>query len=103
MKFLPLIWAALARKPARAILTLVSVMIGFTLFGLTIGVGAGFRHLADSARMDRLYVSSRYGGSLTLAQRDLVARHLVCALTLEVVRGEAEAGFAQAGGQLQRR
>ena len=74
MKFLPLIWAALTRKPARTILTLVSVTIGFTLFGLTIGVGAGFRHLADSARMDRLYVSSRYAGSLALAQRDQVAR-----------------------------
>ena len=37
MKYLPLVWAAVMRKPVRAILTLLSVMIAFTLFGLTIG------------------------------------------------------------------
>jgi putative ABC transport system permease protein len=73
MKYLPLIWAALWRKPVRSILTFVSVVIGFTLFGLTIGVSAGFRHLADTARADRIYVSSRYGGALTLAQRDQIS------------------------------
>jgi putative ABC transport system permease protein len=73
MKYLPLIWAALWRKPVRSILTFVSVMIGLTLFGLTIGVNAGFRHLADTARADRIYVSSRYSGALTLAQRDQIA------------------------------
>ena len=74
MKYLPLIWAALARKPVRTLLTFASVVIGFTLFGLTIGVKEGFRHLADSARLDRLYVSARYAGSLTLAQRDQIAQ-----------------------------
>jgi putative ABC transport system permease protein len=38
MKYLPLVWAAVMRKPARAILTLLSVMLAFTLFGLTIGI-----------------------------------------------------------------
>jgi putative ABC transport system permease protein len=36
-------------------------------------VNAGFRELANAARLDRLYVGSRYGGSLTLAQRDQIA------------------------------
>ncbi len=74
MKYLPLIWAALWRKPARTILTFVSVVVGFTLFGITMGLGAGFRHLADTARADRIYVATRNGGSLTLAQRDQIMR-----------------------------
>jgi len=32
MTYLPLIWAAIRRKPARAILTLLSVMVAFTPF-----------------------------------------------------------------------
>jgi putative ABC transport system permease protein len=74
MKYLPLIRAALWRKPARTILTFISVLAGFTLFGITMGLGAGFRHLADTARADRIYVSTRNGGSLTLAQRDQITR-----------------------------
>jgi hypothetical protein len=34
MKYLPLVWAAIRRKPARAILTLLSVVVAFTLFGI---------------------------------------------------------------------
>ena len=40
MKYLPLVLAGLWRKPARAILTFLAVMIAFTLFGLTIGGGS---------------------------------------------------------------
>ena len=47
MKYFPLVWAAVMRKPARAILTLLSVMLAFTLFGLTIGMNATF-DAADS-------------------------------------------------------
>ena len=42
MKYIPLVWAAIMRKPARAVLTLLSVMVAFTLFGLTIGMNATF-------------------------------------------------------------
>jgi putative ABC transport system permease protein len=73
MKFLPLIWAALTRKPIRSFLIFASAAIGFTLFGVTIGVNSGMRHLADLARLDRLYVSSRYGTGLTLAQEQEIA------------------------------
>jgi putative ABC transport system permease protein len=73
MKYLPLVWAALARKPTRSILIFASAIIGFALFGLMAGVNAGFRHMADQARLDRLYVSSRYGGGLTLAQEQEIA------------------------------
>src|SRR4051812_50144962 len=63
MKFLPLIWAALMRKPARAVLTLLSVMVAFTLFGLMIGLNATFDLAAEKARADRIYTSPRFGGS----------------------------------------
>ena len=59
MRYPPLVWAALARKPARSILIFASAIIGFALFGLMAGVNAGFRHMADQARLDRLYVSSQ--------------------------------------------
>ena len=48
MKFLPLVWAAVMRKPTRAILTLLSVMLAFTLFGLTIGMNATFAKSAGT-------------------------------------------------------
>src|ERR1700749_4459373 len=73
MKFLPLIWAALTRKPVRSILIFASAAIGFTLFGVTIGVNTGMRHLAEMARLDRLYVTARYGAALTLAQEQEIA------------------------------
>ena len=45
MKYFPLIWAALWRKPARTILTLLSAVAAFTLFGLAIGVNATYAGL----------------------------------------------------------
>ena len=50
MKYLPLVWAAVMRKPTRAILTLLSVMLAFTLFGLTIGMNATFAKVQEEAR-----------------------------------------------------
>ncbi len=63
MKYLPLVWSAIMRKPARAILTLLSVMIAFTLFGLTIGMNATFAKVSAAARNDRVYSNARFGGS----------------------------------------
>jgi putative ABC transport system permease protein len=63
VKYFPLIWTAIMRKPARAILTLLSVMIAFTLFGLTIGMNATFAKIEADARMDRIYTDPRFGGN----------------------------------------
>jgi putative ABC transport system permease protein len=65
MKYIPLVWAAIMRKPARAILTLLSVMIAFTLFGLTIGMNATFARAEAEAKDNRIYVNPRFGGALT--------------------------------------
>ena len=62
MKFLPLVWAALMRRPVRAVLTLLSVMVAFTLFGLMIGLNATFDMMAEKARADRIYTWPRFGG-----------------------------------------
>jgi putative ABC transport system permease protein len=62
MKYLPLVWAAVMRKPVRAVLTLLSVMIAFTLFGFTIGMNATFDAVSKAARADRVYTNLRFAG-----------------------------------------
>jgi len=63
MRYLPLIWAAVMRKPTRAILTLLSVTVAFTLFGLMIGLNATFDMVAEKARADRIFTWPRFGGN----------------------------------------
>jgi putative ABC transport system permease protein len=67
VKYLPLVWAAVMRKPTRAILTLLSVMLAFTLFGLTIGMNATFDKLKEQARDDRIFVFARFSGLVPIA------------------------------------
>jgi putative ABC transport system permease protein len=74
LKYFPLIWAALWRKPARTVLTLLSAIAAFALFGLAIGLNATYAGLLERARADRILISPRFDGTLTLAQRDRIAR-----------------------------
>ena len=60
MKYIPLVWAAIMRKPARAVLTLLSVMIAFMLFGLTIGMNATFAAVQAEAKDNRIYTNLRF-------------------------------------------
>ena len=53
MKYLPLIWSAVMRKPTRTILTLLSVTVAFTLFGLMIGFNNTIDQVEARARPDR--------------------------------------------------
>ena len=62
MKYFPLVWASIMRKPARAILTLLSVALAFTLFGLTIGMNATFEKWQADASDTRIFSFSRFGG-----------------------------------------
>ena len=73
MKYLPLVWAAIMRKPARAVLTLLSVMIAFTLFGLTIGMNATFAGIEEAARADRIFVNPRFNNPLPIAEGRQIA------------------------------
>jgi putative ABC transport system permease protein len=59
-KYLPLIWAALRRKPLRTFLTFLSVTVAFTLFGLMIGLGATMDLVQKRAHPDRVWVLPRF-------------------------------------------
>ena len=81
MKYLPLVWASIMRKPTRAVLTLLSVMLAFTLFGLTIGMNATFAKFQEDAREDRMFVFARFGGLVPIA----LARQIESMPGVEVV------------------
>jgi putative ABC transport system permease protein len=79
MKFFPLIWAALWRRPAHTILILLSVIAAFALFGIMIGFNASVQRIVNGAFPDRVYVYSRFskgttGYSMPLAYRDQILR-----------------------------
>ncbi len=60
MKYLPLVWAGLWRKPARTLLTLFSIVVAFILFGLLQGVDSAFSRIIGLQKLDRMFVDSRY-------------------------------------------
>jgi putative ABC transport system permease protein len=60
VKFLPLLWAQLFRKKTRTVLTLLSVLVAFLLFGLLQAVQIAFESGADSADAKRLLTTARY-------------------------------------------
>jgi len=86
MKYLPLVWAAIMRKPMRATLTLLSVMLAFTLFGLTIGMNATFDAVLAAAKDNRIYTIPRFAGGMTTMP--LAITHAV-----ERIPGVAEVGY----------
>jgi len=62
LKFLPLVWAGLWRRPARTIFTGLCIVIAFLLLGLLQGINAGFdRAIADAYR-DFLITDTRVRG-----------------------------------------
>jgi putative ABC transport system permease protein len=60
MRYLPLLLAGLFRKKTRTILTLLSVMVAFMLFGLLQAVTTAFESGADAADDKRLLTTARY-------------------------------------------
>jgi putative ABC transport system permease protein len=74
MKYFPLVWAGLWRKPARTVLTFLSITAAFVLFGILLGLDAGFDSAIDQARADRLLVQARFGGALPISYRDQIER-----------------------------
>src|SRR5207302_4485364 len=59
MKFLPLIWSGIWRKPGRTILIFLQVSVAFALFGVLQGLKTGVEHLVAAARAALLIVHSR--------------------------------------------
>ena len=60
MKYLPLLWAQLFRRKTRTVLTVLSVLVAFLLFGLLEAVQVAFESGADSADAKRLLTTARY-------------------------------------------
>jgi len=56
MKYLYLVWSNLKRKKMRTVLTLLSIMVAFTLFGYLSAVKQSFSQGIDVAGLDRLIV-----------------------------------------------
>jgi putative ABC transport system permease protein len=74
MKFLPLIWSGLVRKPLRTVLTILSAAAAFMLFGLTLGLDASVHHVIKIAHQDCIFVSGRFGGDLPISQREQILK-----------------------------
>ena len=59
MKYLPLLWSGLWRKPIRTVLTILSIAVAFLLFGVLQGVVAGFDGTLAKLSDARLRVTNR--------------------------------------------
>jgi putative ABC transport system permease protein len=66
MKFFPLVWAGLWRRPVRTLLTILSVITAFFLFGVLQGVNAGMNSVFELLDVSRLRVMSRVSMNATL-------------------------------------
>jgi putative ABC transport system permease protein len=60
MRYLPLLWAGIFRKKTRTVLTLLSVVVAFLLFGFLQAVTIAFESGADTADAKRLLTTARY-------------------------------------------
>jgi putative ABC transport system permease protein len=74
MKFLPLIWSGIWRKPGRTILIILQVGIAFALFGVLQGMKTGVEEAITKTRADLLFVQPNVMGEppLPLAYRDKI-------------------------------
>lgn len=59
MRFLPLVWSNLKRKKVRALLTLLSIVVAFLLFGYLSAIRQAFSQGVELAGLDRLVVRHR--------------------------------------------
>jgi putative ABC transport system permease protein len=66
VKYLPLIWSGIWRKPGRTTLVLLQVALGFALFGVLQGMKTGMDRAIADARADVLFVRPAAFGGLPL-------------------------------------
>jgi len=74
MKYLPLIWAGIWRKPLRTVLTVLSLAVGFFLFGLLQGVNSAFDAALTRSKTDRLLIGPRFDTPLPVSDGGLISR-----------------------------
>ena len=58
MKYLPLLWAGIWRRPGRAVLMGLQTIFAFALFGLLQGLASSVHEFIASSHRNRLYVNS---------------------------------------------
>jgi len=73
VKYLHLVWAALMRRKTRTVLTILSVLAAFLLYGLLDAVRVAFNAGGTIAGVDRVVVASKYSIIQSLPE-SLVAR-----------------------------
>lgn len=75
MKYLPLVWAALRRKPTRTLLTCFSIVTAFFLFGTLQGINVGIDNVLKLTSVSHLIVQSRMnpGSAMPLAHEQQIA------------------------------
>jgi putative ABC transport system permease protein len=66
MKYLPLIWSGIWRKPARTALVLLQVAVAFALFGVLQGMKSGVDRSIANTRADVLFVGAAESGGAAL-------------------------------------
>lgn len=71
MKYLPLIWSGIWRKPGRVTLIFLQVMVAFTLFGALQGMKTGTEKAIANARADLLFVRPAAFGGAPLPRADM--------------------------------
>src|SRR3954452_9854265 len=64
LRYLPLIWAALARRKLRTVLTLLSVTAAFTLFGVMMGTDAAFQRMVNVINRSVVVTGARFADNL---------------------------------------
>jgi putative ABC transport system permease protein len=74
VKYLPLMWAGLWRKPLRTVLTVLSLAIGFFLFGLLQGVNSAFDAALTRSKTDRLLIGPRFDTPLPASYAGQIRR-----------------------------
>jgi putative ABC transport system permease protein len=77
MKYLPLIAAALWRRPVETILTFLAVTAGFMLFASMMGLNLTYRRAVEGVPDDRLLVVSRFpstSGGLPIGMEERLRR-----------------------------
>jgi putative ABC transport system permease protein len=62
LKYLPLVWAGLWRRPVRSALTAICIVIAFVLLGLLGGVNAGFARAIANSHREFLVTRTRVRG-----------------------------------------
>ena len=66
VKYLPLIWSGIWRKPARTILVLLQVAVAFALFGVLQGMKSGVDRSVANTRADVLFIGPAESGGAPL-------------------------------------